>query len=132
MSKLSFRARALDANKPLQIYRSENEPDILNENVAISRSVPQLPTGMEKEEEEVIARTLCLAVCAVDLCLFMQYGIFSCFLVQVIRKTLISVFKFLSTPYLLVMLILNSFMNSKRNLISYYISFLHSKNNLSR
>ncbi len=53
MSKLSFRARALDINKPLPIVRSEEEPDILNENVAISRSVPLMPTGMEKEEEEV-------------------------------------------------------------------------------
>ncbi|MGH0162952.1 UNVERIFIED_CONTAM: hypothetical protein FKN15_050393 [Acipenser sinensis] len=50
MSKLSFRARALDAAKPLPIYRSKDLPD-LNDCVSINRAVPQMPTGMEKEEE---------------------------------------------------------------------------------
>lgn len=50
MSKLSFRARQLDATKPLPIYRSEEIPD-LPDYAAINRSVPQMPTGMEKEEE---------------------------------------------------------------------------------
>ncbi|KAJ8393758.1 hypothetical protein AAFF_G00056730 [Aldrovandia affinis] len=50
MSKLSFRARALDAAKPLPIYRNRDLPD-LNDCVSINRSVPQMPTGMEKEEE---------------------------------------------------------------------------------
>ncbi|MGH0164765.1 UNVERIFIED_CONTAM: hypothetical protein FKN15_048112 [Acipenser sinensis] len=50
MSKLSFRARALDAAKPLPIYRSRDLPD-LNDCVSINRAVPQMPTGMEKEEE---------------------------------------------------------------------------------
>ncbi|XP_073490312.1 enhancer of polycomb homolog 2 [Aquarana catesbeiana] len=50
MSKLSFRARALDATKPLPIYRGKDMPD-LNDCVSINRAVPQMPTGMEKEEE---------------------------------------------------------------------------------
>uniref|UniRef100_A0A672NKC3 Uncharacterized protein n=1 Tax=Sinocyclocheilus grahami TaxID=75366 RepID=A0A672NKC3_SINGR len=52
MSKLSFRARALDAAKPLPIYRSKDLPD-LTDCVSINRTVPQMPTGMEKEEESV-------------------------------------------------------------------------------
>lgn len=50
MSKVSFRARALDATKPLPIYRSDEVPDLYDYNV-INRAVPQMPTGMEKEEE---------------------------------------------------------------------------------
>ncbi|XP_068602816.1 enhancer of polycomb homolog 2 [Brachionichthys hirsutus] len=50
MSKLSFRARALDAAKPLPVYRSRDLPD-LTDCVSINRAVPQMPTGMEKEEE---------------------------------------------------------------------------------
>uniref|UniRef100_A0A8C9VQK0 Enhancer of polycomb homolog n=1 Tax=Scleropages formosus TaxID=113540 RepID=A0A8C9VQK0_SCLFO len=50
MSKLSFRARALDASKPLPVFRCEDLPD-LNEYASINRAVPQMPTGMEKEEE---------------------------------------------------------------------------------
>ncbi|XP_056146127.1 enhancer of polycomb homolog 2 [Lampris incognitus] len=50
MSKLSFRARALDAAKPLPVYRDRDLPD-LNDCVSINRAVPQMPTGMEKEEE---------------------------------------------------------------------------------
>lgn len=50
MSKLSFRARALDASKPMPIYMSEELPD-LPEYSAINRAVPQMPSGMEKEEE---------------------------------------------------------------------------------
>ncbi|KAF7709910.1 enhancer of polycomb homolog 2 [Silurus meridionalis] len=50
MSKLSFRARALDAAKPLPVYCNGDVPD-LSDCVAISRAVPQMPTGMEKEEE---------------------------------------------------------------------------------
>eukprot|EP00041_Stephanoeca_diplocostata_P010083 m.160115 g.160115 ORF g.160115 m.160115 type:complete len:880 (-) comp18013_c0_seq1:180-2819(-) len=52
-SKLSFRARAIDASRPLPIYRSEHEPEILNE-AAINRGIMELPTGMEKEEEEEV------------------------------------------------------------------------------
>ena len=52
MSKLSFRARQLDSNKPLPVYRVEELPD-LTELSTINRAVPQMPTGMEKEEETV-------------------------------------------------------------------------------
>ena len=52
MSKLSFRARALDAVKPLPVYRHRDLPD-LSDCVSINRAVPQMPTGMEKEEELV-------------------------------------------------------------------------------
>eukprot|EP00042_Codosiga_hollandica_P051729 m.640429 g.640429 ORF g.640429 m.640429 type:complete len:673 (+) comp58340_c1_seq2:219-2237(+) len=52
MSKLSFRARALDASKAMPIYHSQQEPDVLNPTTAINRAVLQLPTGMEKDEEE--------------------------------------------------------------------------------
>ncbi|KAF1383077.1 hypothetical protein PFLUV_G00150580 [Perca fluviatilis] len=50
MSKLSFRARALDAAKPLPVYRDRELPD-RTDCVSINRTVPQMPTGMEKEEE---------------------------------------------------------------------------------
>ncbi|XP_071447247.1 enhancer of polycomb homolog 1 isoform X2 [Hetaerina americana] len=50
MSKLSFRARALDAAKPMPIFMSEELPD-LPDYSAINRAVPQMPSGMEKEEE---------------------------------------------------------------------------------
>uniref|UniRef100_T1GZK4 Uncharacterized protein n=1 Tax=Megaselia scalaris TaxID=36166 RepID=T1GZK4_MEGSC len=50
MSKLSFRARALDPSKPMPIYLAEELPD-LQEYSAINRAVPQMPSGMEKEEE---------------------------------------------------------------------------------
>lgn len=49
-SKLSFRSRALDASKPMPIYRDEEVPD-LPDFAAINRGVPPLPSGMEKEEE---------------------------------------------------------------------------------
>ncbi len=52
MSKLSFRARALDASRPMAVYRAEDLPD-LPDFTAINRAVPQMPTGMEKEEETV-------------------------------------------------------------------------------
>lgn len=52
MSKLSFRARALDPSKPMPIYFAEELPD-LPEYSAINRAVPQMPSGMEKEEESV-------------------------------------------------------------------------------
>lgn len=55
MSKLSFRARALDASKPLPVFRCEDLPD-LAEYASINRAVPQMPTGMEKEEESVRER----------------------------------------------------------------------------
>lgn len=50
MSKVSFRARALDATRPMQIFKADEVPD-LPDFATINRSVPQMPTGMEKEEE---------------------------------------------------------------------------------
>ena len=52
MSKVSFRARALDATKLLPIFHATDIPDI-SDYSAINRTVPQMPTGMEKEEETV-------------------------------------------------------------------------------
>lgn len=57
MSKLSFRARNLDIHKSLPIYRAEELSD-LSECAAINRAVPQMPTGMEKEEESVSSSNL--------------------------------------------------------------------------
>jgi hypothetical protein len=52
MSKLSFRARALDASKSMPVYLGDEIPE-LPDFAAINRAVPQMPTGMEKEEETV-------------------------------------------------------------------------------
>lgn len=49
-SKLTFRARTLDASKPMAIYNAEDLPELTDLN-AINRSVPAMPSGMEKEEE---------------------------------------------------------------------------------
>ncbi len=49
-TKLNFRARTLDASKPMSVYHSEDLPDLADLN-AINRSVPAMPSGMEKEEE---------------------------------------------------------------------------------
>jgi len=49
-SKLNFRARTLDAGKPMAIYHAEELPELTDLN-AINRSVPAMPSGMEKEEE---------------------------------------------------------------------------------
>jgi len=50
MSKLSFRARALDAAKPMAVFMAHELPDLPDFTI-INRAVPQMPTGMEKEEE---------------------------------------------------------------------------------
>eukprot|EP01147_Barroeca_monosierra_P000510 gene510-3836_t len=47
-------AKPLDNNRPLPIFREEDDPNILIETAALSRAVPDVPTGMEKEEEEEI------------------------------------------------------------------------------
>lgn len=52
MSKVTFRARALDASRPMPVFKAEDIPD-LPDFATINRSVPQMPTGMEKEEETV-------------------------------------------------------------------------------
>ncbi|XP_034041744.1 enhancer of polycomb homolog 2 isoform X3 [Thalassophryne amazonica] len=50
MSKLSFRARALDAAKPLPLFLRADLPE-LSECASINRTVPSMPSGMEKDEE---------------------------------------------------------------------------------
>lgn len=55
MSKLSFRARALDAAKPMAVFMAHELPDLPDFTI-INRAVPQMPTGMEKEEETVSLR----------------------------------------------------------------------------
>ena len=57
MSKVNMRARTLDPTKPMPIFNSADEPEILNPNTAISRAMLMMPTGMEKEEEEVCSST---------------------------------------------------------------------------
>ncbi|ELU04254.1 hypothetical protein CAPTEDRAFT_93734 [Capitella teleta] len=52
MSKLSFRARQLDASKHMPVLKADEIPDV-PDFTAINRAVPQMPTGMEKEEESV-------------------------------------------------------------------------------
>ena len=49
-TKLSFRARNLEPTKAMAIYRAEDLPELADSN-AINRSVPAMPSGMEKEEE---------------------------------------------------------------------------------
>ena len=49
-SRPTFRARTLDASKPMAIHRADELPELDGE-YAINRAVPALPTGMEKEEE---------------------------------------------------------------------------------
>ena len=49
-NKPTFRARQLDVSKPLPIYMSDDLPD-LHECMELKRAVPQMPSGMEKEEE---------------------------------------------------------------------------------
>lgn len=63
MSKLSFRARALDASKPMPIYLAEELPD-LPDFSAINRAVPQMPSGMQKEEEceHHLQRAICAGI----------------------------------------------------------------------
>lgn len=51
MNKLSFRPRALDASKPMPIYMAEELPDLPEYSAITRRAVPQMPSGMEKEEE---------------------------------------------------------------------------------
>ncbi|KAL1500742.1 hypothetical protein ABEB36_006187 [Hypothenemus hampei] len=63
MSKLSFRARALDPSKPMPIFMAEELPD-LPDFSAINRAVPQMPTGMQKEEEceHHLQRAICAGI----------------------------------------------------------------------
>eukprot|EP00124_Ichthyophonus_hoferi_P000935 Ihof_evm20s40 gene=Ihof_evmTU20s40 len=51
MASLTFRARAIDMAKPLPIMLAQNIPD-LAEATSVQRALPQMATGMDKEEEE--------------------------------------------------------------------------------
>lgn len=61
MNKLSMRARKLDNSKPLRVYKTEEIPD-LEEQSQYGRSVLQIATGVEKEEEEVIVKSPMLSL----------------------------------------------------------------------
>ncbi|KII69606.1 Enhancer of polycomb 1 [Thelohanellus kitauei] len=50
MSKTSFRSKNIEPDKPIPIYGLDELRDIAD-YTAVSRSVVQMPTGMEKEEE---------------------------------------------------------------------------------
>ena len=52
MSKTSFRPRQVDYTKHMPIYLNDELPD-LQDFSSINRTVPQMPSGMEKEEESV-------------------------------------------------------------------------------
>ncbi|CAL8106431.1 unnamed protein product [Calicophoron daubneyi] len=52
MSKVSFRARQIDFNKPLPILKDGSDLHAeFSETALVNRGVPQIPSGMEKEEE---------------------------------------------------------------------------------
>lgn len=48
---LKFRSRKLDGKRVLPIYRASQLPD-LDDTLSLSRTLPQVSTGVEKEEEE--------------------------------------------------------------------------------
>ena len=52
MSKVTFRAKALDHNKPMPVY-IDVEMSKLADLVNVNRTVPEISSGMEKEEERV-------------------------------------------------------------------------------
>lgn len=56
MSKVSFRCKPVDTNRPMPVFNAADLPD-LSEYAAINRSQPSMPTGMEKDEEMV---SLCI------------------------------------------------------------------------
>jgi hypothetical protein len=47
------RARALDHQRPMMIFRGDEDKEVVAESTAIARTVSAVPTGMEKAEEEV-------------------------------------------------------------------------------
>lgn len=53
--KLSFRAKAIDPNRRMPIFTAEELVGV-SDYVSINRELPQMPTGMEKDEEKVIRR----------------------------------------------------------------------------
>ena len=52
MSKVTFRAKALDHSRPMPIYIGEAIHKI-KDFVIANRTVPEISSGMEKEEERV-------------------------------------------------------------------------------
>ena len=71
MAHFSFRSRPLDIEKPLPIVTHEIEDDEDAANWRAARGVPDVGTGMEKEEEKV--EKLCavfLILCACMCCLY--------------------------------------------------------------
>lgn len=52
LTKLSFRTKVLDPSKPMNIYIAEELPNLIDYSV-FNRAVPQMPSGMDKNEEFV-------------------------------------------------------------------------------
>lgn len=52
MANLAFRPRPIDVNRPLPIVRGELVEDESSAGYVVNRGVPELPSGMEPEEEE--------------------------------------------------------------------------------
>eukprot|EP00048_Salpingoeca_helianthica_P015924 m.229440 g.229440 ORF g.229440 m.229440 type:complete len:546 (+) comp17742_c0_seq1:1808-3445(+) len=46
------RARALDHQRPMMVFRGDEDKDVVAESTTIARAVAVVPTGMEKAEEE--------------------------------------------------------------------------------
>lgn len=60
-----FRVKKLSPKHPLPIFKESQLPDLIDP-ANIQRSVPQIETGVEKEEEEeVITCFICLLMCVV-------------------------------------------------------------------
>lgn len=63
MSNLSFRPRPIDVNRAIPIFTDADAEELDDRDYGsvsgLSRSVPQMPTGMEAEEEEVRWYCLC-------------------------------------------------------------------------
>lgn len=54
MSKVSFRTRQIDFNRSLQIVKYDSEQyRELGEGAFVNRGAPTVPSGMEREEENV-------------------------------------------------------------------------------
>ena len=55
MSKVSFRTRQIDFNRSLPIVRYDSELFFeLGEGAFVNRGAPTVPSGMEREEENVM------------------------------------------------------------------------------
>ena len=52
MSKVTFRAKALEHSRKMAIYVGDEIPE-MTDFAIVNRTVPELPSGMEKEEETV-------------------------------------------------------------------------------